>query len=116
MISAGPDVTPGQLEQLSARTGYSRFPVRDGDTLLGYLHVKDTLHYTPADRPFPAHALRPVARVLADTPLNEIITAMRRSGTRLAAVTGADGTPVGLVTMEDALRELVGPPHVAAPG
>lgn len=66
MISAGPDVTPGQLEQLSARTGYSRFPVRDGDTLLGYLHVKDALHYTPADRPFPAHALRPVARVLAD--------------------------------------------------
>lgn len=111
MVCAGPDITPAQLEQLSARTGYSRFPVRDGDRLLGYLHVKDALHYTPGDQPFPPHALRPIAQVPADTPLDEIIAAMRRSGTHLAAVTGTRGTPVGLVTMEDALSELFGPPQ-----
>ena len=111
MVCAGPDITPARLEQLSARTGYSRFPVRDGDRLLGYLHVKDALHYTPCDQPFPPHALRPIAQVPADTPLDDIITAMRRSGTHLAAVTSTTGTPAGLVTMEDALRELLGPPQ-----
>jgi CBS domain containing-hemolysin-like protein len=35
---------------------------------------------------------------------------MRRSRTHLAAVVDEDGTPVGLVTMEDVLRELVGMP------
>jgi CBS domain containing-hemolysin-like protein len=111
VVCAGPDTTPEDLELLSARTGYSRFPVRDGDRLLGYLHVKDALHYTPGDRPFPPHALRPIAQVPADTPLDEIITAMRRSGTHLAAVTGTGGAPAGLVTMEDALSELLGRPQ-----
>jgi len=115
MACAGPDITPRQLEELSARTGYSRFPVRDGGTLLGYLHVKDALHYPGRDQPFPLQALRPIARVTADTPLDEIITAMRRSGTHLATVAGTGSAPAGLVTMEDALRELVGPPQAPAP-
>ncbi len=32
-------VTPHELEQVAARTGYSRFPVRDNGDLTGYLHL-----------------------------------------------------------------------------
>lgn len=39
---------------------------------------------------------------------------MRRSRTHLAAVLGDEGKLAGLVTMEDVLRELVGPPAAAA--
>jgi len=102
-------ITPEGLELLSARSGFSRFPVVDnGGRALGYLHVKDALDALPRDVPFPVSALRPIARVRASTPLDDVLGAMRSSGTHLAAVIGTDGRAAGLVTMEDVLRELVG--------
>ncbi|MGW2088492.1 hemolysin family protein [Streptomyces sp. NPDC001880] len=103
--------TPEQLEQLSHETGFSRFPVMDeGERILGYLHVKDALDATPRDVSFPVTAMRPIARVRADTPLDDVLTALRRSRTHLAAVLDEDGRLAGMVTMEDVLRELVGRP------
>ncbi|MEV6398159.1 hemolysin family protein [Streptomyces sp. NPDC051907] len=111
VVYARAGTTPEQLEQLSAESGFSRFPVVDeGRRILGYLHVKDALDATPREVPFPVTALRPIARVRAATPLDDVLTAMRRSRTHLAAVLDDDGTPEGLVTMEDVLRELVGRP------
>jgi CBS domain containing-hemolysin-like protein len=102
-------VTPEQLEQLSARTGFSRFPVVDeGRRITGYLHVKDALDASPRDVPFRVPDMRPIARVRAATPLDDVLTAMRSSRTHLAAVLGDDGRLSGLVTMEDVLRELFG--------
>jgi CBS domain containing-hemolysin-like protein len=111
VVYARAGTTPEQLEQLAAESGFSRFPVLDeGRRILGYLHVKDALDATPRDVPFPVSAMRPIARVRAATPLDDVLTAMRRSRTHLAAVVDEDSTPVGLVTMEDVLRELVGRP------
>ncbi|WP_406002170.1 hemolysin family protein [Streptomyces sp. NBC_00829] len=111
VVYAPSGTTPEQLEALTAESGFSRFPVIDsGRRILGYLHVKDALDATPGDEPFPVTALRPIARVRAATPLDDVLTAMRRSRTHLAAVLDEDGIPVGLVTMEDVLRELVGRP------
>ncbi|MBT2388151.1 HlyC/CorC family transporter [Streptomyces sp. ISL-1] len=112
VVYAQVGTTPEQLERLAAESGFSRFPVVDpGGRILGYLHVKDALDAIPRDQPFPVSALRPIARVRATTPLDDVLTAMRRSRTHLAAVLDEDGTPMGLVTMEDVLRELVGRPH-----
>ncbi|WP_351234079.1 hemolysin family protein [Streptomyces sp. NPDC002133] len=111
VVYAHVGVTPEELERLSAESGYSRFPVVDSTrTLLGYLHVKDALDEFPRNAPFPVTAMRPIARVRASTPLDDVLTAMRRSRTHLAAVLDQDGKPAGLVTMEDVLRELVGRP------
>lgn len=111
VVYARVGTTPEQLEQLAAESGFSRFPVVDeGRRILGYLHVKDALDATPRDVPFPVSAMRPIARVRATTPLDDVLTAMRRSRTHLAAVLDEEVTPVGLVTMEDVLRELVGRP------
>ncbi|MFI9628027.1 hemolysin family protein [Streptomyces sp. NPDC052042] len=101
--------TPEQLERLSHETGFSRFPVVDGEgRILGYLHVKDALDATPRDLPFPVTAMRPIARVRAETPLDDVLTALRRSRTHLAAVLDEHGKLAGMVTMEDVLRELMG--------
>ncbi|MFE7130191.1 hemolysin family protein [Streptomyces sp. NPDC057638] len=109
VVSARVGTTPEQLELLSAESGFSRFPVIDPNrSILGYLHVKDALDASPRDEAFPVSALRPIARVRAATPLDDVLTAMRRSSTHLAAVLDEDGEPAGLVTMEDVLRELVG--------
>ncbi|MFF8845358.1 hemolysin family protein [Streptomyces sp. NPDC015127] len=112
VVYAKDGTTPEQLEQLSVDSGYSRFPVVDaGRRILGYLHVKDALDAAPRDVAFPVSAMRPIARVRATTPLDDVLTAMRRSRTHLAAVLDDEGRPEGLVTMEDILRELVGRPR-----
>ncbi|MFD9480152.1 MULTISPECIES: hemolysin family protein [Streptomyces] len=113
VVPAREGITPGGLELLSAESGYSRFPVIDAQhKILGYLHVKDALDADDEERdePFPVSALRPIAQVRAETPLDDVLTAMRRSRTHLAAVLGTDGAMTGLVTMEDVLRELFGRP------
>ncbi|WP_149827604.1 hemolysin family protein [Streptomyces tailanensis] len=108
-------VTPAELEGIAAQAGYSRFPVTGlNGTLLGYLHIKDTLGLTDRDQPFPRGALHPVTRVRIDTPLDDTLTALRADGSHLAAVTGEKGAVLGFVTMEDVLSELVGPAPAAA--
>ncbi|MGV9572493.1 hemolysin family protein [Streptomyces nigra] len=109
VVYAHVGITPEELEGLSARSGFSRFPVVDsGRRIVGYLHVKDALDASPRDAPFQIRDMRPIARVRESTPLDDVLTAMRGSRTHLAAVLGADGRLAGLVTMEDVLRELFG--------
>ncbi|MFJ8948386.1 hemolysin family protein [Streptomyces sp. NPDC102395] len=108
-------VTPAELERTAAAAGYSRFPVTGPNgTLLGYLHIKDTLGVTNRDRPFPRTVLHPVTQVRLDTPLDDTLTALRADGSHLAAVTGETGAVLGFVTMDDVLSELVGPAPAAA--
>ncbi|WP_328878773.1 hemolysin family protein [Streptomyces sp. NBC_00299] len=108
-------ITPAELERTAAAVGYSRFPVTGPNgTLLGYLHIKDTLGIADRDQPFPRGALHPVTRVRIDTPLDDTLTALRADGSHLAAVTGEGGAVLGFVTMEDVLSELVGPAPATA--
>lgn len=54
VVRARLGITAEGLEALSARSGFSRFPVADDDgRVLGYLHVKDALDAEPRDAPFP---------------------------------------------------------------
>jgi CBS domain containing-hemolysin-like protein len=41
-------------------------------------------------------------------PLDDVLAAMRASRAHLAAVVDEEGRGIGLVTMEDVLKELVG--------
>ncbi|GCD39125.1 membrane protein [Streptomyces chrestomyceticus JCM 4735] len=114
MVTVDRDVTPDELERVAARAGFSRLPViGPAGTVLGYLHIKDTLGVTDRDRPFPRDALRPMPRVGCGTPLDDTLTAMRTAGTQLAAVSGEQGVVLGFVTMTDVLDELVGAPERA---
>lgn len=109
MVSVDHRITPAELERTAISAGYSRLPViGPGSTVLGYLHIKDAIGVADRHRPFPREALHKVTGVQIDTPLDDALTAMRAGGTHLAAVTGAKGTVLGFVTMEDVLSELVG--------
>ncbi|ABD12357.1 hypothetical protein CcI156_11125 [Frankia sp. CcI156] len=111
LVTVSPAVTPRQVEQLAARTGFTRFPVRDPEGgLIGYLHLKDVLETRPERRSSSVAAkwIRPLARVGADDNLRTALATMQHSGAHLARVTDADGTVLGLVALEDILEELVG--------
>jgi CBS domain containing-hemolysin-like protein len=109
LVTVDPTVTPGQVVALTARTGYSRFPVStDGRRFMGYLHVKDVLDLEDSDRAVPQHVWRPMTTLGAELPLDDALTVMRRAATHLAQVADAAGRVVGLVALEDVLELLVG--------
>lgn len=104
------DVTPQELEQVAARTGFSRFPVcRDG-RLVGYLHLKDVLEFEDRhrNRPIAQGWIRALPKVAPDDPLRTVLETMQRSGAHLARVEDTAGEAIGVVALEDALEELVG--------
>nr|WP_202452035.1 hemolysin family protein [Streptomyces sp. SID4948] len=112
LITLAPSATAREVEELTVRTGYSRFPVAapagDDPGYLGYLHVKDVLDVEDADRPVPQRLWRPITTLRADLPLDDALTAMRRAASHLAAVADASGRVLGLVALEDVLEMLVG--------
>ena len=115
LITVGPDVTAAEIEALAVRTGFSRFPVVDGDVaangFLGYLHLKDILDVEDPAAPLPARLWRPITVVRGTLPLDDALGAMRRAASHLAAVAGPDGRTLGLVALEDVVEELVGEVH-----
>lgn len=109
LVTVGPAVTAREVEDLTVRTGYSRFPVRDdAGTFLGYLHVKDVLDLDDAGGEVPRRIWRPMTTLRAGLPLDEALGALRAAATHLAAVAGPDGRVLGLVALEDVLEKLVG--------
>jgi CBS domain containing-hemolysin-like protein len=105
-----PQVTPHQLEQVAARTGYSRFPVCEDDRLVGYLHLKDALEFEDVhrNRPIARSWIRTMPPIGASDRLRAVLAAMQRSGAHMARVESPGGEAVGIVALEDVLEELVG--------
>jgi CBS domain containing-hemolysin-like protein len=110
LVTVTPAVTPREIEDLTVRTGYSRFPVcaEGNGAFMGFLHVKDVLDLEAAERAVPQHVWRPMATLRAELPLDDALTVMRRAATHLAQVADASGRVLGLVALEDVLEMLVG--------
>ncbi|MGH3096319.1 MAG: hemolysin family protein [Streptosporangiales bacterium] len=117
-IEAG--ATRRELETTAARTGFSRFPVRQRGTggaapmqLIGFVHVKDVLEIAEMDTPLPSAAVRRLVSLEADTPLLHASAVLQREGAHLGRVT-VRGETIGAVALEDILEELVGEVHDAS--
>lgn len=104
------DPTLGDVEHAVSSTGFSRFPVRDNGTLLGYLHIKDVLDQIGEDpsTPISAGRIRMLPSVRVDLRLDEALTALRRARSHLASAVDDAGSLIGVVAMEDLVEEYVG--------
>ncbi|MFJ4792758.1 hemolysin family protein [Kitasatospora purpeofusca] len=115
LVTVDTKVTAAQVEELALCTGFSRFPVTDGDPAghgyLGYLHLKDILEVDDPSVPVPARLWRPITVLRGTLPLDDALGAMRRATCHLAAVLDQDGRTLGVVMLEDVLEELVGEVH-----
>ncbi|MGV9254695.1 hemolysin family protein [Streptomyces sp. NPDC003697] len=109
LVTVSPSVTPGEIVELTARTGYSRFPVVAGNgAFMGFLHVKDVLDLENSERAVPQRIWRPMTTLGVEVPLDDALTVMRRAATHLAQVADTSGRVLGLVALEDVLELLVG--------
>ncbi|WP_110205381.1 hemolysin family protein [Nocardioides daejeonensis] len=103
--------TAADVEDLCAATGFSRFPVCDGDgDPIGYLHIKDVLETDPArrDRVVDDKWIHPFAAVRPADTLHDALETLQRRGAHMARVVDEEGRTHGLATLEDVLEELVG--------
>ncbi|RKW70436.1 hemolysin family protein [Galactobacter caseinivorans] len=102
--------TPAEVEAAAAN-GFSRFPLVAPDGVwLGYVHVKDVIGADAErrERPLSADMVRELPRFQADKAVRPALSRMQREGAHLALAVDAAGEPVGVVTLEDVLEELVG--------
>jgi CBS domain containing-hemolysin-like protein len=101
--------TVAEAEGLVVASGHSRLPVigRDLDDVRGFVHAKDLLVVDTA-RPVPLRLLRQMLVVPPERSLEDLLLAMRRARVHVALVRDADGSTVGIVTLEDLLEALVG--------
>ena len=103
--------TPAEIEKLTIKTGFSRFPVIGKyNQIRGYVHLKDILRipYDEYDKPLLAYLIRPLGSVKSAATLKEALAVMQRSGAHLAKVIDKDNLVIGVVALEDVLEELVG--------
>jgi CBS domain containing-hemolysin-like protein len=102
--------------RIAAESGHTRLPVWSGspDEVVGILHIRDVLGMLAegfaADAPPPA--LRPLLRppwfVPESMSVQTLLREFQRGNTHMAVVTDEFGGVSGLVTIEDALEEIVG--------
>ncbi|WP_432504039.1 hemolysin family protein [Kineococcus arenarius] len=104
-----------EAEELLLRSGFSRAPVvgEDADEVLGVLYLKDVarrFHDDPAAaRRTPVEDVaRPAAFVPDSLPVDDLLKRMQHDTTHVAVVVDEYGGTAGLVTIEDAIEEIVG--------
>jgi len=108
------DLSEPLAEQLSAliQLGHSRYPVHRGelDEPLGVLHIKDLLggDASEVDADRLVALCRPALFVPETLPAEALMRQMQKKRTHLAVVVDEHGGVAGVVSLEDALEELVG--------
>ena len=112
IVALQTDDTIADLIAAAAESGFSRFPVVDGDLdeTAGIVHVKQVFGIPPADR---AHTLlatvaRPVPVVPSTLDGDAVMAEIRSNSLQTAMVVDEYGGTAGMVTLEDLIEEIVG--------
>ncbi|BBX22760.1 hypothetical protein MTER_21710 [Mycolicibacter terrae] len=104
--------TVADLAATAIDTGFSRFPVVDGDldATVGIVHVKQVFTVPFADRATTpiTTVVQPVAVVPSTLDGDAVMEQIRTNGQQAALVVDEYGGTAGIVTMEDLIEEIVG--------
>lgn len=110
VLDAGDSVS--DLMAVAIRTGYSRFPIVEGDLdeTIGVVHVKQVFSVPREDRDRTrlAGLALPVATVPSTLDGDAVMTQIRANGLQTALVVDEYGGTAGMVTVEDLIEEIVG--------
>ncbi|WP_354438203.1 hemolysin family protein [Marmoricola sp. OAE513] len=101
-----------KIIDLSAATGFSKFPVIKGssDNIVGSVHVKQAVAVARSDRDSTLVREVMVAATLVPESLrlDPLLALLRGEGFQMAIVSDEYGGTAGIVTLEDVVEEIVG--------
>ena len=112
VVLAHGDATVRAALQQCLDSGHTRIVVSDDhpDRIVGVAHANSLMTLVlegNADRPA-ASVAKPVLIVPETKPLDDLLADLQRDRTTLSVVADEYGTPVGIVTVEDIVEEIVG--------
>ncbi|MBK7860928.1 MAG: HlyC/CorC family transporter [Archangiaceae bacterium] len=102
---------PQEILRVLAEQGHSRLPVYKGDVdhIVGILHVRDLVPLMQEPELIVLHdLLRPAVFVPWVKPIGDLLREMQKQKIHLSVVVDEYGGFMGIVTLEDILREIVG--------
>jgi CBS domain containing-hemolysin-like protein len=106
------DDTVADLVEAAIQSGYSRFPIVEGDLdeTIGIVHVKQVFAVPPEQHKKTrlAGLAQPVARVPSTLDGDDVMAQLRANGLQTALVVDEYGGTAGMVTVEDVIEEIVG--------
>ncbi len=105
------EASTSEVKKTLQESTYSRIPIykEDKDHIVGILYERDYFKMSQTKEQFDwRKIIRPAKYVSAAMKVDSLITYLQEEKTHLAIVSGEYGDTLGLVTMEDALEELVG--------
>jgi CBS domain containing-hemolysin-like protein len=114
MVTLSADATAARALSLFVRSGYSRVPVigESVDDVLGVLYLKDVLRRVQPKAGDGSVQVSELVRepvfVPETKPVDDLMREMQQSASHIALVVDEYGGIAGLVTIEDALEEIVG--------
>jgi len=114
MASIELGATVSELEDLAARTGFSRFPVHQErvDNVIGIVSFLDIVHGglppDPAKATIDRYVQRDISFVPETKPVGELLHELRYSPMPMAIIVDERGGVVGLATTQDLVEEIVG--------
>jgi CBS domain containing-hemolysin-like protein len=104
--------TVADLVAKAMETGYSRYPIVEGDLdeTIGIVHVKQVFEVPRGERPHTtlASLAQPVPTVPSTLDGDAVMTQIRANGLQTALVVDEYGGTAGMVTVEDLIEEIVG--------
>lgn len=106
------DASVLDLLDIARRTGFSRFPIHDGDldNVHGVVHVKQSFGIAADQRETTrvSSLARPVPTVPETLDGDSLLERLRGSGLQLALVVDEYGGTAGIVSLEDVVEEIIG--------
>jgi len=91
------------------RTLHTRYPVYDGDDVVGIVHIKDLIGLA-GNEPFDLRTvLRPARRVPESLPISKLLRHFQTTRDHMALVADEYDNLIGYVTLENVIEQIVGP-------
>jgi CBS domain containing-hemolysin-like protein/mannitol/fructose-specific phosphotransferase system IIA component (Ntr-type) len=104
--------TREEVDRIIADNRYSRYPLLgdDPERPLGYVHIKDLFLADRAGQPSDSlkRFVRPCLLFKEEDSLEQRLSEMQRKACHMALVFANDGTWSGMITLEDAVEEVIG--------
>jgi CBS domain containing-hemolysin-like protein len=112
IVALQTDNTVADLVDTATESGFSRFPIVEGDLdeTVGIVHVKQVFQVPPAEREYTllAAVAQSVAVVPSTLDGDALMGEIRANGLQTAMVVDEYGGIAGMVTVEDLIEEIVG--------